>query len=165
MSFVAAMNKYGVSKVTIFPIIRLTSGDVSYFRAMLDMFGREFQEIDTYSGAQPSDTYINELLASDSFFALVATREETVVGAIAGYELKKFEQERSEFYIYDLAVDEGHRRKGIATALIRAFGNIAEEKRAWVMFVQADPTDQAAVALYEKMGQREDVYHFDIAVS
>ncbi len=132
------------------------------FRAMLDLFGREFEEIDTYSDNQPSDAYISDLLASDTFFALIANKGGVVVGAIAGYELKKFEQERSEFYIYDLAVDANYRRQGIATKLIEAFGKIAKEKGAWVMFVQADPPDEAAVALYDKLGTREEVFHFDI---
>jgi aminoglycoside 3-N-acetyltransferase I len=34
-----------------------------------------------------------------------------------------------------------------------------------VIFVQADPVDAPAVALYTKLGVREDVLHFDIAVT
>ncbi len=143
-------------------IRRITGQDVAGFRAMLDVLGRGFEDGETYSGNQPGDAYIKDLLASDTFFALVAESAGDIVGAIAGYELKKFEQERSEFYIYDLAVAETHRRQGIATGLIEAFGKIAREKGAWVMFVQADPSDPPAVALYEKLGVREDVYHFDI---
>lgn len=135
---------------------------VASFRAMLDLFGQEFEEVDTYSGNQPGDAYIEDLLASDTFYAMVAEKDGAVVGAIAGYELKKFEQERSEFYIYDLAVHAAHRRQGIATRLIDAFSKIAKAKGAWVMFVQADPPDEAAVALYDKLGVREEVYHFDI---
>jgi aminoglycoside 3-N-acetyltransferase I len=30
------------------------------------------------------------------------------------------------------------------------------------MFVQADTTDPPAIALYESLGTREDVHHFDI---
>jgi aminoglycoside 3-N-acetyltransferase I len=33
-----------------------------------------------------------------------------------------------------------------------------------VIFVQANPVDAPAVALYSKLGKREDVLHFDIAV-
>lgn len=143
-------------------IRRIERSDIAAFRAMLDAFGRGFEDTETYSGNQPGDAYITDLLGSDMFFALVAEDAGDVVGAIAGYELKKFEQERSEFYIYDLAVAETHRRKGIATKLIQAFGKIAREKGAWVMFVQADPTDEPAVALYDKLGIREEVYHFDI---
>jgi aminoglycoside 3-N-acetyltransferase I len=76
----------------------------------------------------------------------------------------KFEQERSEIYIYDLAVASEHRRKGVATALITELKLVAAERGAWVIFVQADPPDDPAVALYTKLGTREDVFHFDIAV-
>jgi aminoglycoside 3-N-acetyltransferase I len=34
-----------------------------------------------------------------------------------------------------------------------------------VIFVQADPGDDAAIALYTKLGTREDVLHFDIATA
>lgn len=148
--------------MTMHQISELAVDDVSGFRLMLDMFGREFDEVDTYSGKQPSNAYIEDLLGSETFFALVARKGDAVIGALAAYELKKFEQERGEMYIYDLAVDAASRRQGIATALIHALGAIAKERGSWVMFVQADPQDQAAVALYEKLGVREDVYHFDI---
>ena len=44
---------------------------------------------------------------------------------------------------------------------------IAAARGAHVIFVQADtgPEDQPAIALYTKLGRREDVLHFDIDVS
>ena len=86
-----------------------------------------------------------------------------VLGGLVAYELPKFEQARSEIYIYDLAVAEAHRRRGVATALIRRLQAIAAERGAWVIFVQADRGDDPAIALYSKLGTREDVLHFDIA--
>ena len=86
-----------------------------------------------------------------------------MIGALAGYELVKFEAERSEFYIYDLAVLEEFRRQGVATALIEELKGIARERGAWVLFVQADPPDEPAVALYGKLGTCEEVLHFDIS--
>jgi aminoglycoside 3-N-acetyltransferase I len=79
--------------------------------------------------------------------------------------LKKFEQERSEIYIYDLAVAAAHRREGIATALIQELKKVAVARGAYVMFVQADVGDETAIALYSKLGTREDVLHFDIATA
>jgi benzoyl-CoA reductase/2-hydroxyglutaryl-CoA dehydratase subunit BcrC/BadD/HgdB len=38
------------------------------------------------------------------------------------------------------------------------------ERGASVIFVQADKGDTAAIKLYESLGTREDVYHFDIPV-
>jgi aminoglycoside 3-N-acetyltransferase I len=61
-------------------------------------------------------------------------------------------------------VTEGHRREGIATALIGELKNIAATRGAYVIFVQADLGDAPAIALYTKLGAREDVLHFDIAV-
>jgi aminoglycoside 3-N-acetyltransferase I len=79
--------------------------------------------------------------------------------------LRKFEQERSEVYIYDLAVDEDHRRQGVATALIEALKPLAVARGASVIFVQADDVDPPAIALYTKLGMREDVVYFDIPVT
>jgi aminoglycoside 3-N-acetyltransferase I len=144
------------------PLRRLAPGDDALFEAMLDLFGTVFAEPDTYGAARPGPAWRGRLLGSDHFTALVALDGEAVVGALAGYELMKFEQERSEFYIYDLAVAETHRRRGIATALIRAFGRIAADRGGWVVFVQADHEDAPAIALYDSLGTREEVLHFDI---
>ena len=86
---------------------------------MLSMFGKAFDDEDSYGRARPSATYLERLLGGDSFIALAALNGDEVVGGLAAYELKKFEQERSEIYIYDLAVALAHRRRGIATKLIR----------------------------------------------
>ena len=128
------------------------------------MFGQAFDEVETYSGARPSKAYLARLLGGDSFIALTALKDDEVVGGIAAYELRKFEQERSEIYIYDLAVAAAHRRQGIATALIQELKKIAAARRTYVVFVQADAGDGPAIALYTKFGKREDVSHFDIAV-
>ena len=59
-----------------------------------------------------------------------------------------------------------HRREGIATVLIENLKEIAAKRRVYVIFVQADSgiEDEPAMALYTKLGRREDVVHFDIAV-
>ncbi len=61
-------------------------------------------------------------------------------------------------------MDEAWRRRGIATRLIDALRALARDRGAWVVYVQADPPDAPAMALYSKLGTREDVCHFDIAV-
>ncbi|MDH5833655.1 AAC(3)-I family aminoglycoside N-acetyltransferase [Luteimonas kalidii] len=146
-------------------IRRLGSADVSLLRDMLAMMGEAFDERDTYTAAQPDDAYLRRLLGGSHFIAIVATVGTRVVGGLAAYELQKFEQARSEIYIYGLAVHAGHRRAGIATMLIDRLRGVARERGAWVIYVQADPPDAPAVALYTKLGVREDVLHFDIDVT
>jgi aminoglycoside 3-N-acetyltransferase I len=153
-----------MSPSTPFSIQRLAPDDIVLMEALLTTFGEAFDEVETYSGARPSAAYLERLLGSDSFIALAALKSGEVVGGIAAYELDKFEQERSEIYIYDLAVAAAHRREGIATALIQELKKIAAARGAYVIFVQADLGDAPAIALYTKLGTREDVLHFDIPI-
>ncbi|WP_442947232.1 AAC(3)-I family aminoglycoside N-acetyltransferase [Noviherbaspirillum sp.] len=148
----------------LFTIRRLSRNDTVLMNGMLTAFGEAFNEVDTYGKSRPGAAYQQRLLGSDYFIALVALKGSEVVGGIAAYELMKFEQERSEIYIYDLAVSAAHRREGIATALIQELKEIAAARGAYVVFVQADHGDDPAIALYTKLGMREDVLHFDIPV-
>jgi aminoglycoside 3-N-acetyltransferase I len=151
--------------VSAVDIRELTHADEAVMKSLLATFGRAFDEAQTYGGNQPSADYLQRLLSSDYFIALAALKNGEVVGGLAAYELRKFEQERSEIYIYDLAVAEEHRREGIATALIQRLQKLAAARGAYVIYVQADVGDEPAIALYSKLGVREDVLHFDIEVA
>jgi aminoglycoside 3-N-acetyltransferase I len=145
-------------------IERLGAGDLAAMQAANQLFSEVFGE-EGYHGPPPGDDHLRKLLSDRKFIALVAWLDSEMAGALAAYELVKFEAERSEIYIYDLAVREPWRRQGVATALIEALKPIAREAGAWVIYVQADPPDAAAVALYDKLGTREEVFHFDISVA
>nr|WP_163502970.1 AAC(3)-I family aminoglycoside N-acetyltransferase [Halomonas socia] len=147
-------------------IHQLTADDLVLMDGLLTTFGEVFGQPETYTGNSPDAAYMRQLLESDGFIALVALKGGAVVGGLAAYELKKFERPRSEIYIYDLAVAEAHRRQGVATALIERVKQIAVQRGVHAVFVQADTEeeDQAAIALYSKLGSREDVLHFDITL-
>jgi aminoglycoside 3-N-acetyltransferase I len=74
---------------------------------------------------------------------------------LTAYQLDKFEQDRCEIYIYNIAALEQHRRKGVT---------LAAERDVYVILVQADSVDSPAIALYETLGVKETAHHFDIAV-
>jgi len=143
----------------------LSVGDVPALREVLAVFGRAFEDEDTYLRRQPSDAYLRELLEEPTFVAIAGYSGDQIVGGLAAYELRKFEQERREIYIYDLAVLQEHRRQGVATRMIEELRHIARSRGAYVIYVQADYGDDAAIALYTKLGAREDVIHFDIQPS
>jgi len=140
----------------------LGAGDVSAMRQMLSLFGKAFGDLPTYVSAQPDDAYLTDMLGCNTFVAIGAFAGSTVVGGLTAYVLPKFEQRRAELYIYDLAVDEPYRRKGIAEAMIEQLKHLAASRRIYIIFVQADYTDDPAINLYTKLGHREDVIHFDI---
>lgn len=146
-------------------IRHLTSDDIALMRRVNAMFGAAFEEEGAaYAEKPPGTPYLRSLLEDRRFIALAATLGGDVVGGLAAYELVKFEQERSEIYIYDLAVAEAQRRQGVATRLIETVKGIAAERSAYVVIVQADRGDTPAISLYSKLGTREDVLHFDIEV-
>ena len=148
------------------PVVRrLGLTDVSLFRKLNVLFGEAFADVETYTASPPSEEYLRDLLARDHVIPVVALAGEDVLGGLVAYELEKFEKARREVYIYDLAVAEAHRRQGIATALIAHLREIASQRGAYVVYVQADYGDNPAIALYEKLGAREEVLHFDIPVT
>ncbi|MGV3741311.1 MAG: AAC(3)-I family aminoglycoside N-acetyltransferase [Burkholderiaceae bacterium] len=148
-----------------YSIRMLKAGDHDALRGMLAVFGKAFDQEETYCGKQPDSEYLESLLGGDSFIAVAAACGQEIVGGLAAYELRKFEQRRSEIYIYDLAVAEAHRRKGLATKLIEELKREAANRSAYVIYVQADYGDDPAIALYTRLGVREDVMHFDIEVA
>lgn len=132
--------------------IRALGGeDILAMRAMLSMFGKAFGERETYTAAQPDDAYLRQLLSSRAFVAIAAFAGSNVIGGVAAYVLPKFEQARSELYIYDLAVEEANRRSGVATAMIEELKKLAVARGIYVIYVQADHADEAAIALYTKL--------------
>ena len=142
----------------------LNADDLGLMDDLLKMFGEAFDEVDVYSGNRPDRDYLSGLLGSETFIALAAVEGGAVIGGLAAYELRKFEQQRSEIYVYDLAVAAGYRRRGVATALLMELRRIASDRGAYVIFIQSDLGDEPATALYSKLGVREEVLHFDIAV-
>ncbi len=145
-------------------VSRLGADDLAAMQAANRLFAEVFGE-EGYHGPPAGPDHLRKLLADGKFIALTAHVDGELAGALAAYELVKFEAERSEIYIYDLAVIVSYRRQGVATALIEQVKAIARDVGAWVVFVQADPPDAPAVALYDKLGTREEVLHFDISVS
>ena len=145
-----------------FIVRKLTRTDIPQLRELNLLFGDAFADSETYGAEPPGDDYLDGLLAAPHVVVLVALVEARVAGGLVAYELRKFERQRSEIYIYDLAVAEPFRRRGIASALLQHLCRIAAERGASSVFVQADYVDAPAIALYTKFGVREEVLHFDI---
>jgi aminoglycoside 3-N-acetyltransferase I len=131
---------------------RLHAPDVAAFREMISMFGIAFEDVRTYGARPPSKTYLLAFLGREDAIVMAAFAGDRVIGGLVAYVLTKFEQ----------ASD--YRRRGIARSLIEALKDESAAAGAYVIFVQADPWDGPAIGLYESLGKREDVLHFDIEV-
>lgn len=153
-----------MSRSSRFTFKQLARADIAKLKDLLRVFGEAFEDVDTYQSAVPSNEYLETLLSKQNFVAVAALADDEVVGGLAAYVLDKFEQDRREIYIYDLAVSERYRRQGIATGLINELRAIAAQRDVYVIFVQADLADAPAIALYESLGTKGTAHHFDIEV-
>src|SRR5271156_6678492 len=106
----------------------LGADDLPLMRELNALFGRAFDEVDTYSGEPPDDSYLTKFLSRPHVVVIVAVEASAVIGGLVAYQLEKFERRRSEFYIYDLAVDAAHRRRGVASACIERLRGVARER-------------------------------------
>lgn len=147
-----------------FIVRALTLADIPQLRELNHLFGVAFQDSQTYRSAPPGDGYVRLLLADPHIIVLAALAGTAVAGGLVAYELRKFERERSEIYLYDLAVAGPCRLQGIASSLLERLCRIGTERGASSVFVQAHYGDGPAIALYEKFGVREEVLHFDIGL-
>ncbi len=73
------------------------------------------------------------------------------IGFISGVELTHPDK-GTEMLLYELGVDEPHRRQGVGTALVGALASAARERGCYGMFVLIEPDNEAALRTYRRAG-------------
>jgi len=61
----------------------MDANDTVTLRSLLALFGRAFEDPETYVGRQPDDVYLRDLLSSRHFVAIVLMSDSTVAGGLA----------------------------------------------------------------------------------
>lgn len=82
---------------------------------------------------------------------LVAYEDDRPAGFVSGVELTHPDK-GTEMFLYELAVDEAFRRRGIGRALAAALAGLARQRGCYGMFVLTDDDNQAAQATYRSAG-------------
>ncbi len=90
-------------------------------------------------------------LAEDGHHLLVAYEEERAVGFVSGVEVTHPDK-GTEMFLYELAVDEPFRRRGIGRALVERLAAVARQAGCYGMWVITDEDNEAARATYEGAG-------------
>lgn len=147
------------------PVYQLYEKDIPQFRQLIDVFGKVFDDPESYHAQQPTDSYLQAFLAANSHIVIVAEYEGRVIGGLVAYVLTKFEQARREIYLYDLAVVHDMQRRGIGRRLMDTLRHIGKAMDAYVVFVQADEGDDA-ISFYRALGPATEtaVRNFDFDV-
>jgi aminoglycoside 3-N-acetyltransferase I len=100
----------------------------------------------------PSDGYLKALLLKDSFHVIAALEDDMLIGGLTAYELEMYKAEIREMFLYEIAVEVGHRKKGIAKELIDFLKEIALRKGMREMYVGTTSDNKPAMKLYKATG-------------
>jgi ribosomal protein S18 acetylase RimI-like enzyme len=90
-------------------------------------------------------------LSEDGHHLLVAYVGDYPAGFVSGVEMTHPDK-GTEMFLYELAVDETHRRAGLGGALVSALGEVARNRGCYGMWVLTDYDNIAALATYEGAG-------------
>ena len=101
-----------------------------------------------------------DFLARQGHHLLLATRDDDPrpVGFVSGVEMTHPDKGR-EMFLYELAVDDDHRRLGVGTALVAALAELARACGCYGMWVLTDHDNAAALGTYRKAGATEESTH------
>jgi len=108
------------------------------------------------SAAKPDA--VARFLVDPNHHLLLAIAGGKPIGFVSGVELTHPDK-GTEMFLYELAVDEGHRRLGVASELVAALRDLARKRGCYDMWVLTDDDNAAALATYRKSGTDEESSH------
>lgn len=142
-------------------IVRLNNSDLERFIELIRLFNEVFEE---YHCIGPSE-HLNKLLSKSDFHAIIALRNDIMVGGLTAYELNRYYSDKSELYIYDIAVKTKFHNQGIGKKLISYLKDYGVKNEIETIFVEAHSEDEQAVKFYEStFGVSEKVDHFNFNI-
>lgn len=100
-------------------------------------------------------TAVSRFLASEDHHILVAYDGDTPIGFVTGVEMTHPDK-GTEMFLYELAVDDGFRRRGYGKALVEALAGIARVRGCYGMWVLTDEDNDPALATYAAAGARRE---------
>jgi ribosomal protein S18 acetylase RimI-like enzyme len=107
----------------------------------------------------------NAFLADDRHHLLISYVRGRPAGFVTAVELLHPDKPLPEMFLYELGVDPEHRRKGVATALMRRLVELCHERGCGEMFVLTDEDNAAGLATYRRAGGQPEpagvMYHWD----
>lgn len=142
-----------ISNSKPFAIRRLTTEDVSIFTILIDLFNTVFEEEAPTVG---SEANLRRLLSDNHFVVMAALAENQVVGGLTAYELPMYYTNRSEIFLYDMAVKPAYQRMGIGKGLIQSLKEYCVKNGVKEFFVMAHEEDEHAVEFYRATGGKSE---------
>jgi ribosomal protein S18 acetylase RimI-like enzyme len=99
--------------------------------------------------------WASRFLSSPGHHLLVAYDGSEPAGMVTGVEMTHPDK-GTEMFLYELAVAEPHRGRGIGRALVSALADLARDHGCYGMWVLTDADNRAALATYHGAGGEEE---------
>ncbi len=136
-------------------ITRLTAASANALEAFLRAEGGEAAVVELRAARVGY-----ELLESDSFWLLLAAVEGAGAGLAAVARVPKTDARVGFLFVDELRVLPAYRRQGVATALLKHVVALAEERGLAGVRLLVRPENEAARALYRRLGFDESATLF-----
>ncbi len=94
---------------------------------------------------------VERFLSDPSHHLLVALEGERALGFVSGVEMTHPDK-GTEMFLYELAVDESARSRGIGRSLVLELSELARERGCYGMWVLTDDGNPAALKAYAAAG-------------
>jgi len=111
--------------------------------------------MDKVVGVSVAPAYMHTFLADSRHYFIAAYVGGEPVGYVFAYRLSRFDGRPPVLLIYEVAVAEHHRRRGIGRALMEEVKRLAQEAGCGKMVVPTKRSNEAAMALYRSAGGEE----------
>lgn len=102
----------------------------------------------------PRPESTEDFLNRQGHHLLMAVVDGVDIGFVSGVEIAHPDK-GVEMLLYELGVDEEHRRQGIGRGLTLALGELARELGCRGMWVPTEPDNEAGIATYRSAGASE----------
>lgn len=144
-----------------YKISRIQANDIGQFIELIDLLNEVFEE----SSKVASEKQLKKLLQKPEFHAISVIKEDKIIGGLTAYELERYYTDKSELYIYDIAVKTEFHNQGIGKKLIHYVKDYSAKNGIEGIFVEAHSEDEQAVKFYEStFGKSEKVDHFNFDI-
>lgn len=115
----------------------------------------ELQAADGLFDGPARTDWSQRFLAAPGHLMLIAYVDGVPAGMVSGIEMIHPDK-GTEMCLYELSVDEAHRRRGIGRALTEALAAEAESRGCYGMWVGVDTDNEAALSTYGAAGARDE---------
>ena len=128
--------------------------EVSIRRLELDVATVAVRAVKVLVAKDVSLEHMERFLSNPANYLVVAEIGDSPVGFLLAYALERLKEDSHKMFIYEIEVAEGHRRRGIGTALITHIRAIAEKEKMVSAFVFTNHSNEGAVEFYKRTGAR-----------